>query len=65
MMETLGLLAAQSPPEARAPFIRHLEEVIRTANARITDETDVHLIQAAAAKSLKLAESPPPRRRPM
>jgi uncharacterized membrane protein len=65
MMETLGLLASQSPSEARAPFIRHLEEVIRTANARITDETDVQLIQAAAAKSLKMAESPPPQRRPM
>jgi uncharacterized membrane protein len=65
MMETLGLLAAQSPQEARAPFIRHLEEIIRTANARITDETDVKRIQAAAAEALKLAESPPPRRRPM
>jgi uncharacterized membrane protein len=65
MMETLAQLAAQSPDEARAPFIRHLEEVIRTANARITDETDVKRIQSAAAAALKLAESPPPRRRPM
>jgi uncharacterized membrane protein len=65
MMETLSQLAAQSPTEARAPFVRHLEHVIRTANARIADETDVRRIQTAAAKALKLAESPPPRRRPM
>jgi uncharacterized membrane protein len=65
MMETLSQLAAQSPTEARAPFVRHLEHVIRTANARIADETDVRRIQTAAARALKLAESPPPRRRPM
>jgi uncharacterized membrane protein len=65
MMETLAQLAAQSPTEARAPFVRHLEHVIRTANARITDEADVRRIQTAATKALQLAESPPPRRRPM
>jgi uncharacterized membrane protein len=65
MMETLAQLAAQSPTEARAPFVRHLEHVIRTANARITDEPDVRRIQTAATKALQLAESPPPRRRPM
>jgi uncharacterized membrane protein len=65
MMETLARLAVQSPYAARAPFIRHLEHVIGTANARINDETDVRRIQTAAAEAFKLAESPPPRRRPM
>jgi uncharacterized membrane protein len=65
LIETLAHLTALSPAAARAPFLDHLQKVIRTATQEISDDADLRRVQRAAAEALGLADSPPPSSRPM